>query len=116
VKPQVSFLVYPNFDKDPHPALAASVIGRLRELTVTYRDFTHRDNPPLLHRKETFVPDKYPQREKFSRLTAQEERAGLLDLPTVGTRSGWFEVLAGAGLELRGHRLVRASSGSRAVV
>lgn len=108
LKPQVAFLVYPDFDKDPHPALAASVVGRLRELSVSYRDFSRRDNPPVLHRKETFVPNGYPQREKFSRLTTQEERAGLLDSPTIGTRTGWLEVLAACGFELRGHRLVKA--------
>ena len=112
LKPQVAFLVYPNFDKDPHPALAASIVARLRELSVTYRDFNNRENPPVLHRKETFVPENYPKREKFSRLTVQEEKAGLLGLPTIGTRSGWLEALANSGLEVRGHRLVKAAKGS----
>jgi hypothetical protein len=108
-KPQVSFLVYPEFDKDPHPSLEASIVARLREFTVSYKDFSSRDNPPILHRKETFVPDDYPGRDKFARLTSQEEKAGLLDQPTIGTRVGWKEALGQAGLALRGHRLVRAS-------
>jgi hypothetical protein len=109
-KPQVSFLIYPSFDKDPHPSLAASIVARLREFTVSYKDFSTRDNPPILHRKETFLPDAYPSRVKFERLTLQEERAGLLDKPTIGTRAGWEETLNEAGLTLRGHRLVRALS------
>jgi DNA phosphorothioation-associated putative methyltransferase len=108
-KPQVSFLAYPEFDRDPHPVLEASIVARLREFTVSYKDFSSRDNPPILHRKETFVPDDYPRRDKFERLTSQEEKAGLLDQPTIGTRAGWEEALERAGLALRGHRLVRAS-------
>jgi hypothetical protein len=106
-KPQVSFLSYPSFDKDPHPLLAASIVARLREFTVSYKDFSTRDNPPILHRKETFLPDGYPNKVKFERLTRQEERAGLLDSPRIGTRAGWNECLREAGFALRGHRLVR---------
>jgi hypothetical protein len=113
LKPQVSFLVYPGFDKEPHPVLSASIVGRLRELAVTYRDFTQRENPPILHRKEAFVPVGYPGREKFERLTLQEERAELLNQPTIGTRAGWQEALASAGFELRGHRLVKTREPGR---
>jgi hypothetical protein len=87
--------------------LAASIVGRLRELSVSYRDFTQRENRPILHRKEAFVPPEYQDRAKFERLTLQEERAGLLSQPTIGTQSGWHEALESAGLELRGHRLVK---------
>jgi DNA phosphorothioation-associated putative methyltransferase len=108
LKPQVSFLVYPTFDKEPHPCLSASFVSRLRDQTVTYRNFEDRDNPPLLHRKETFVPEDYPRREKFQRLTRQEDRAGLLSDPSIGTREGWDRALVNAGLALHGHRLVSA--------
>ena len=107
-KPQVSFLVYPRFDKDPHPALSASIVSRLSKLHVSYKDFSTRANPPILHRKETFVPDGYPGKEKFTRLTRQEERANLLNSPTIGTRNGWNQMLEHTGYQLRGHRLVRA--------
>jgi hypothetical protein len=54
------------------------------------------------------LPDD-PLRAKFARLTAQEERAGLLDqTATIGTRSGWVERLRERGYALRGHRLVRS--------
>ncbi len=108
-KPQVSFLIYPEFDNDPHPVLMASIVARLRELRVTYKDFVGRENPPVLHRKEAFVPPDYPSREKFVRLTRQEERNGLLDSPTIGTARGWQEALVARGLVQQGHRLVRRS-------
>jgi hypothetical protein len=110
LKPQVSFLAYPRFDRDPHPALAASIVCRLREQHVDYRDFTARENPPVLHRKETFVSDDYPGKEKFARLSRQEEQAGLLNSPTIGTHEGWNEVLRESGWQLRGHRLIGSAS------
>jgi hypothetical protein len=107
-KPQVSFLIYPTFDKEPHPALHGSLVGRLPQLRVRYKDFSNSDNPPILHRKETFVLPNYPGRDKFARLTHQEERARLLDAPNIGRRREWERTLAEHGYRLLGHRLVRA--------
>jgi SAM-dependent methyltransferase len=106
-KPQVSYLIYPDFDRDPHPALKGSVISRLARLHVDYRNFAGSENPPVLHRKETFVPPDYQGRANFERLTRQEERRGLLDQPNIGTRHGWEQALATAGVQTRGHRLVK---------
>ena len=105
-KPKVSYLAYPEFDTDPHPALAAAAVIRLDELSVEFRGYRHRTNPPILHRKETFVPNDYPGRDKFARLTAQEQRAGLLSDPRIGTRDGWQAALVAARKQLRGHRLI----------
>ena len=105
-KPQVSFLAYPDFDTDPHPQLDASVIARLPELRVSFRNYNRSDNPPLLHRKETFIPDSHPDYPKYERLTRQEEKAGLLDAPDIGRRQEWEYALAVAGKQLRGHRLI----------
>lgn len=113
-KPQVSYLSYPTFDRDPHPALATVLVARLGELKLTYRDFRESENPPVLHRKETFVASGYRRRDLFARLTAQEERQGLLSSPTIGTSQGWLAALDGAGFHLRGHRLVRQRSGNGA--
>jgi DNA phosphorothioation-associated putative methyltransferase len=108
VEPKVSYLNYPTFDTDPHPALEASLRADLRRLHVKFTDFAGSQNPPILHRKETFVPPDYPGRDKFARLTLQEERAGLLHDPrTIGTRQGWKRRLDEAGFRLTGHRLVR---------
>jgi DNA phosphorothioation-associated putative methyltransferase len=45
-EPQVSYLEYPRFEEDPHPALRRSVICDLRGLTVKTRHFEDRTNPP----------------------------------------------------------------------
>ncbi|MFD2419015.1 DNA phosphorothioation-associated putative methyltransferase [Amycolatopsis pigmentata] len=109
VEPKVSYLNYPEFDRDPHPALNTSLRADLRRLHVKYTDFGSSQNPPILHRKETFVADDYPRRDTFARLTSQEERASLLDdARAIGTQERWKARLDQAGLRLAGHRLVRA--------
>ena len=115
-EPRVSYLSYPDFDSDPHPALAEGLIVHLQTFRVRERDYRGSRNPPILHRKETFVATDYPLHAKFSRLTRQEEAKGLYEHPSrIGTRRGWEEVLNAKGLHLRGHRLLRArAAGSSA--
>lgn len=109
-KAQVSYLSYPSFDKKAHPELHTVIIARLARLDVTFRDFRESANPPVLHRKETFVGSEYPGRERFARLTSREEAAGLFeDHLTIGTRDGWAAALAARNLEVRGHRLQKLS-------
>ena len=106
-EPQVSYLQYPDFDADPHPALKRSVVCDLRRLHVSIRDFSERPNPPILHRKELFIADDHPKRDMFARLTEAEERRGLyMDAARIGTRAGWDAVCDEAGVELRGHRVI----------
>jgi DNA phosphorothioation-associated putative methyltransferase len=112
-QPQVSYLAYPDFDRDPHPELRASVQVNLRELTVGFRDYHQSTNPPVLHRKEAFLAASDSRRDRFAKLTAAEARAGLYDEPSlIGTREGWRQTLDDHALQLRGHRLVRASGRS----
>lgn len=107
-KPKISYLFYPDFDADPHPALYGSMQIDFLDLTCHYRDYTSSLNPVVLHRKETFVTEDYPLHSKFARLSQQEEKWGLLDNPsTIGTKRGWQERLKEKSAELRGHRLVR---------
>lgn len=109
--PQVSYLSYPGFDTDPHPALCRSVVCDLRELQVRARSYEDRENPPVLHRKELFVGATYPTRAKFARMTAREEALGLFDEPEkIGTRAGWERACAAAGVTLRGHRVLRLAA------
>lgn len=113
LEPKVTYLAYPDFDRDPHPVLSTSVRSDLRKLDVKFSDFRASANPPILHRKETFVGPDYPRREMFAHLTRQEEKAGLLDNRlTIGTRSGWQAELDSRSVRLRGHRLVRVKTAS----
>ena len=104
---KLSYLIYPEFDTDPHPALQRCVRLNLRTRQVECYDYARSVNPPVLHRKETFLAAEDPLREKFARLTEKEEKAGLLDDTSgIGTRDGWQKRLVEKGLALKGHRLV----------
>ena len=110
----MSYLAYEDFDRVAHPALHAAVVADLKRLDLHYRDYTRSANPSVLHRKELFVAEDYPARQRFARLTAREERLGLLDVTTaIGTRDGWQAVLAEHGVSVRGHRVARDAPDSR---
>jgi DNA phosphorothioation-associated putative methyltransferase len=105
---KVSYLVYPEFETDPHPALVRSVKLSLRTREIDCLEYGDSTNPPILHRKEAFLAGDHSLYAKFARLTQQEEKQGLLDdAATIGTRDGWVARLGAAGFTLRGHRLVR---------
>jgi DNA phosphorothioation-associated putative methyltransferase len=105
---KVSYLVYSDFETDPHPTLSRSVKLSLRTREIDCFDYSASTNPPILHRKETFLTSDHPLHAKFARLTQQEEKHGLLDdTATIGTKEGWQARLAETGFVLRGHRLVR---------
>ncbi|MFI9633591.1 DNA phosphorothioation-associated putative methyltransferase [Nocardia sp. NPDC051929] len=110
-QPQVSYLEYPHFDRDPHPTLRSALTVNLHNLTVEWRDYSRADNPPILHRKEEFLGPDHPRRPLYERLTRSEVRAGLYKHPEkIGTLKGWHAILTAGAVSLRGHRLVRASA------
>lgn len=109
-KPKISYLFYPDFDSDPHPALHSSIVVDLQRATVSYRDYQTSDNPPILHRKETFVTPDYPLYAQFAALTRQEEALGLLDKSTaIGTQVLWQQRLEARGVEVKGHNAIAHS-------
>jgi DNA phosphorothioation-associated putative methyltransferase len=106
-EPKVSYLCYPDFDADPHPALQNSLRVDLRTFHLKVRDFHNAENPPILHRKELFVDADYPQRDTFASLTRTEEAAGLFSDPArIGTRQTWEELLRTFAVALDGHTLI----------
>ena len=107
-RPKISYLFYPDFDTDAHPALQASIQVDIPSLQASYRDYSSSSNPPVLHRKEAFVTPDYPLYEEFAELTRNEEALGLLDnSSTIGTRLGWLLRLKQKCVEIQGHRLIQ---------
>src|SRR5262249_49990421 len=93
-----------------------SVKLSLRTRQLECLDFADSDNPPILHRKETFLQSDHPSYATFARLTKQEEDHGLLDeTARIGTRDGWNQRLRDAGFMLRGHRLMRQPRERRSI-
>src|SRR5213076_2208764 len=86
---KLSYLVYPDFDTDPHPALERCVRLNLRTRQIECTDYATRANPPVLHRKESFLLSDDARYAKFARLTAQEVKHGLLEEASgIGTGAG----------------------------
>jgi DNA phosphorothioation-associated putative methyltransferase len=110
---KLSYLVYPDFETDPHPSLLRCIKLNLRTRQIECYDYAQSPNPPILHRKESFLLTDHELYAKFARLTAQEEKLGLLDnASTIGTRKAWAERLRERGFSLQAHRLLpRASAG-----
>jgi len=105
---KLSYLVYPAFETDPHPALARCVKLNLRTRQIECYEYGQSSNPPVLHRKETFLLPEHELYARFARLTAQEEKRGLLDDASgIGTRDGWARRLRECGFVVKGHRLTR---------
>jgi DNA phosphorothioation-associated putative methyltransferase len=106
-KPKISYLFYPDFDRDPHPKMQASMQIDLRDLQVRYRDYHNSDNSPVLHCKDAYILPEYPQYEKFAKLTKQEKSWGLLEnMRDISLWQGWQQKLKEYCAELQGHRLV----------
>ena len=106
-RPKISYLYYPDFDRDPHPQLQQSIVVDLAEEQVSVRQYHNSHNPPILHRKETFVTPDYPLHETFAKLTRQEVALGLLDNSHhIGTLQEWTRLLLQQGVAFEGHRIV----------
>lgn len=103
---KISFLSYPEFLDDPHPALREAISIDLVTGKSRRTDYSDNINPPILHRKEAFIPKEHPQWNAFRRLTEAEESAGLYEQPsTIGFRLNWERLLQQKGLALIGHSL-----------
>lgn len=111
--PQVSYLAYPEFETDPHPALFASLLVPLRTLNIQYREYGDSNNPPILHRKELFLDVDHPLHKKFARLTKQEDHYRLYEnTSTIGNREGWEAILKERQVQLKGHKVLKLKSSS----
>ncbi|MEU5024265.1 DNA phosphorothioation-associated putative methyltransferase [Streptomyces milbemycinicus] len=108
----VSWLDYPDFDKDPHPRILSSYQVDLKTLETSHTSYANSTNRPLLHRKHEFLTPDDADAPRYRRLTESEVRAGLYEHPhLIGTENGWEAELIRCGRELRGHRLVRRTTG-----
>jgi len=108
VKPKISYLLYPDFDKIAHPELLGSVVVSLDKLDVKFYDYSDSENSPILHRKEEFVPNDYPFKNKFRRLTKKEEELGLYENPKViGHSDKWNSLLKEKAITFKGHRVIQ---------
>ena len=102
---KVSFLVYEDFDEVEHPALLYSYVVDIPKAKISEWNYSTRENPPILHRKETFVGADYPLYEKFKSLSDAEESLGLLGHNHIGTLVKWEDFLLNKGLVIIDHQV-----------
>ncbi len=107
-KPCISYLYYPDFESIAHPALQWAMLIDLRDLSLRFRDYSQQENPPILHRKETFLSQHHPLYAKFAKFTKSEEKAGLYrETKTIGNQQGWERRLQSCGVQIKNHRVIR---------
>ena len=115
-QPEVALLDYPAFFEDPFPSLRMSWFVDLKVGRVATSNFSARENPPILHRKELLLARDHPNREFFARLTAALESCGAFDHPScmIGRRLYWQNALASLDIRLEGHEIIlgRVESGA----
>ncbi|KZK88004.1 hypothetical protein PsW64_01301 [Pseudovibrio sp. W64] len=106
-KDKVSLLHYEDFEASGFPALLHSITIDLATQTSKAIDYSKRENPPILHRKELLLPEDDPNILQYAALTKAAEEAGLFEKPAgIGTRKAWAKRIAVAGLRLEGHHLL----------
>jgi DNA phosphorothioation-associated putative methyltransferase len=103
---KVSFLSYPEFFEVAHPELKGAITIDLVTGKSRRNDYRTQSNPPILHRKETFLPADHPDVATFRELTTAEEEAGLYKaISTIGFKLNWERLLKERRLEIHGHAL-----------
>ncbi len=113
---KVSLLLYEDFSSSAFPALLRAAALDAAGGTFVVTDYSARDNPPILHRKETLLSPDDPRIPAFRAITAKAEERGLFrDTKTIGTRRAWERLLKDAGLRTEGGLLLEEGQEAVAV-
>jgi len=108
---RISLLNYPTFFEESYPPLQQSVTVDLAKLSHRITKYCNRDNPPILHRKETMLYKEHPKYDEFSIITQEGEAAGLYENSRmIGFKNSWERVIEKNGYELIDGRLFRCST------
>ena len=108
---RISLLHYPDFYTDSYPVLKQSITIDLTKLSHKVTKYNEQDNPPILHRKETFILPDHPLHESFCLITQEGENAGLYENSRIiGFKNSWNRLIEKHGYQLIDGRLFRASS------
>ena len=94
---KVAFLSYPGFEDVSYPPLQHSFTVDLAKLSMRKAKYGD-ENPPILHRKETFVDDTYPLKPLFEELTSEGEKIGLYEnTRSIGFKKNWEKLISNKG-------------------
>ena len=100
---KISLLSYPTFFDEPYPPLHKSYTIDLSKLSMREANYGKSENPPILHRRETFVAPDHPQIDYFSTYTQEGEDIGLYEnTRTIGFQQSWLRLIKRKGYHLNG--------------
>ena len=109
---KISLLYYPTFFHDSYPPLHSSNTIDLEKRSVRKSSYKKSSNPPILHRKETFLKPDHPSIELFKEITREGEKAGLYkNTRTIGFKTSWERLISQNGLKLVEGRLQKKNGG-----
>tara|TARA_R110002072_G_scaffold8726_3_gene43713 strand:+ start:3067 stop:4950 length:1884 start_codon:yes stop_codon:yes gene_type:complete len=98
---KLTLLSYPTFFDEPYPSLSKSYTVDLSKLAVREANYGKSDNPPILHRRETFVAPDHPQIAFFSSFTQEGEAIGLYEnTRIIGFKLSWERIIKQKGYYL----------------
>ncbi len=101
-----SLLNYPDFFTDSYPVLKRSYTIDLNKFSYRKVNYSKSKNPPILHRKETFLLQNHPAVPKFQEITKEGEEAGLYENSrTIGFKKTWESLINKKGYSLVKGRL-----------
>jgi hypothetical protein len=115
---KVALLNYSRFFEDAYPALDHAYTVDLERGTFRESDYRNSDNPPILHRKETFLKQDHPSVALFRAITEEGEKGGLYENPrTIGFKKSWARLISRKGYVLneQGRLKPKASEVSKGV-
>jgi hypothetical protein len=92
---RVTLLNYPRFFEDAYPELDHAYTVDLEKGTFRESDYRSSENPPILHRKETFLKSDHPSVPLFREITEEGERIGLYQNPrSIGFKKSWERLIS----------------------
>jgi hypothetical protein len=98
---RLSFLTYPAFFDYPYPALEFSVSVDLSCSRVRRIDYRNSSNPPILHRRESFLPPGHASIPVMVSFTSEGEALNLYKDPRrIGYQKNWLDLICSKGLHL----------------
>lgn len=103
---KLALLNYPTFFDYAYPSLHTSFTIDLAKLSLRKASYEKSDNPPILHRKETFLPSNHEAVTLFKSFTEEGERLGLYENSrTIGFKKNWEKLISNKGyfIDEEGH-------------
>ena len=98
---RLSYLLYPDFESSPYPALQHSHTVDLETEAHRYTSYADAGNPPILHHRELFLSVDDPRRQVFKVFTEEGERIGAYkNTRGIGTLKGWENTLRRLGYRI----------------